>query len=286
MNRSSGRDGDSLDDPETGLAGYRKRGSSLPANCSSISVRLLPSLRHSSTEPDIWKHKTIPEGVIETDYLVQPDSMEEFPSPGEKSETKDNTIGKELKLSQTVFRPTERDSNPSQPEVCRELQKAFLDGLRQRVISRRGRSEDERSTYDLLLNSDLLDRVSLDIILMSEREPSGLNGCRLRTRIERQDSADMDLGCVRIDQDTEETFEIVLSLKEEECQKTSGKRPPGLIGNLSSLLSNLLRPTQLQPRGRTHAVEVRVSDAYQLEKIKLQKFSDSRPNSSISLCKA
>lgn len=60
-----------FDDTETILTDYKRRVSSLPAASSSISVRLLPSLQHSLTDPNLWTNNAIPKNVIETDYLSQ-----------------------------------------------------------------------------------------------------------------------------------------------------------------------------------------------------------------------
>lgn len=187
----------------------------------------------------------------------------------------------------------------AQPDVCRDLQKAILDGLDQKVISHRGGGGSSGvgvgSSYNLLLNADLLDRISLDILRMSAHEPSGLNGCRLRTRVERQHSADMDLGCVRIDRDTKETFEIVLSLRErrpqaDETEKQSQSRVKA--NGVASLLSSVFfghaaGTTNGRSASRVRQVEVLVSDAYQLEKIKLRRFSDDNNiASNVGLCSA
>lgn len=71
VNRRSGTEGDN---PEARLTDFGRRGSSLPANCSSVNIMLLPSLRHFSTDPDIGTPKTIPQDVIETVCSVQPNS--------------------------------------------------------------------------------------------------------------------------------------------------------------------------------------------------------------------
>lgn len=154
-------------------------------------------------------------------------------------------------------------------ETCRDLRKALLDGLDERIIPD---WQQANGAYTLLLNADLLDRVSLDIVRMSQHEPSGLNGCRLRTRVERlRDAAILDLGSVRVSSEAEETFEIVLSLKE--CPKTAGGKPR-LSKNILSLLSTVFsfRRSRFQP------VPVYVSEAYQLEKVRLHNRTDGRPN--------
>lgn len=70
---------------------YRRRGSSLPTHSSWVNVKILPSLRHSTTDPDICIKKTIPKDVIETDYLRQTPSSSSNQIPdGTTAETTNN----------------------------------------------------------------------------------------------------------------------------------------------------------------------------------------------------
>lgn len=245
---------------------YRRRGSSLPTHSSWVNVKILPSLRHSTTDPDICMKKTIPTDVIETDYLRQ------SPSSSSSNQIPDGTTEETTNNNQGTGGPTcQNEANDAEliSETCRDLRKALLDGLDERIIPD---WQQANGAYTLLLNADLLDRVSLDIVRMSQHEPSGLNGCRLRTRVERlRDAAILDLGSVRVSSEAEETFEIVLSLKE--CPKTAGGKPR-LSKNILSLLSTVFsfRRSRFQP------VPVYVSEAYQLEKVRLHNRTDGRPN--------
>lgn len=154
-------------------------------------------------------------------------------------------------------------------ETCRDLRKALLEGLDERIIPN---WQQTNGAYTLLVNADLLDRVSLDIVRMSQREPFGLSGCRLRTRVQRlQDAAILELGSVRVSAEAEETFEIVLSLKE--CPKTEGGKHRG-SKNISSLLSTIFK----HRRTRSQPVPVYVSEAYQLEKIRLHNHTNGPSN--------
>lgn len=155
-------------------------------------------------------------------------------------------------------------------ETCRDLRKALLEGLDERIIP--DWQQTNGGAYTLLVNSDLFDRVSLDIVRMSQHEPSGLSGCRLRTRIERlEDAAILDLGSVRVGGEAEETFEIVLSLKERP-KTADGKHR--MSKNILSLLSTIFRSR----RSRLQPVPVYVSEAYQLEKIRIQNHRNGPSN--------
>lgn len=67
----------------------------------------------------------------------------------------------------------------------------------------------------MFLPKDLTERISRDIIRMSECEPCGLRGCVVHTNLELRKGENIKLCSVPFSEDTVSTFEVYLTLKED-----------------------------------------------------------------------
>ncbi|XP_044758777.1 protein charybde-like [Coccinella septempunctata] len=72
---------------------------------------------------------------------------------------------------------------------------------------------------EVLLPCGLLQRIAADIVSMAENEPCGLRGCGLHLFFERVDEC-MSLGMLRCDPSTACTFELHLTLKQNNTRWT------------------------------------------------------------------
>ncbi|KAL3273835.1 hypothetical protein HHI36_015262 [Cryptolaemus montrouzieri] len=106
---------------------------------------------------------------------------------------------------------------------------------------------------EVLLPCGLLQRISVDIFAMSENEPCGLRGCTLHLYFEGIDQC-MKLGVVRCDPATACTFELHLTLKQN---NTGWNFLPQFLRNL------------------TRSGTVVISSAYTLSKKKLYRTQSS-----------
>jgi hypothetical protein len=70
------------------------------------------------------------------------------------------------------------------------------------------------SCGEVLLPADLLPRVALDVLRLAENEPCGLRGCTLFINFET-DSECRRIGTVKCDPNTVSTFELFLTLKQD-----------------------------------------------------------------------
>lgn len=111
------------------------------------------------------------------------------------------------------------------------------------------------SDLDILIPSDMVERVAKDIVRMSSVEPNGLNGMRIHIKLLRKPSQELfSLGTIQYASECHVTFELVLTLIEDK-KKWFHLRDlftPFIPGCLSSNKEN-----------------VYISPGYQMEKKKL-----------------
>jgi len=109
---------------------------------------------------------------------------------------------------------------------------------------------------DLFLPSNLLERISKDIVHLSASEPYGLRGCTIRPELSRK-SGIIAFEAVECDVNTVSTFELQLTLSEDK------KRWYNLRDLIAPVLPGCLN--------ESHAFEVFISPNYKLTKHKLYR---------------
>ena len=120
------------------------------------------------------------------------------------------------------------------------------------------RTETAKLHLDLFLPSNLLERISKDIIRMSVSEPCGLRGCSLHINLKHKNSSEVsEIGVVECDWNTVSTFELHLTLMEDKKRWYS--------------LKDLIAPVLPGCLNESHALEVFISPGFKLVKRKLYR---------------
>lgn len=99
-----------------------------------------------------------------------------------------------------------------------EINPVVINGLSHRLERELKSAKHTHLTCgEVLLPCDLLQRISLDILLMAECEPCGLRGCTIYLNFDDENSITL-LSTFECDPTTPSTFEVYLTIK----QSTAG----------------------------------------------------------------
>ncbi|XP_055384090.1 protein scylla [Condylostylus longicornis] len=93
---------------------------------------------------------------------------------------------------------------------------------------------------EVLLPSDLLHRVAVEIFKVSEKEPCGLRGCTVFIEFEDEPSNTRRIASLKIDPNTVSTFELYLTLKHDKSGWTSIL--PQFLKNLARSSTIMISP--------------------------------------------
>lgn len=188
--------------------------------------------------------------VIETDYLQDWSCSQDSLADDDNSnihnsdqQSKDVLTDSEANLSYGTFEE-ELDK-----QRWTNLLRIMTESLRTTLFVRGRRC-------NVVVSQELLEKISADIIRMSQNEPLGVNGCSIEVRLERVGVIN-HLCELRYDTDSECMFKIIVSLKEDEKQWYD-------INNLVAQIHSML----CCRHGLLH-FWVYIGRAYKLEKIKL-----------------
>lgn len=155
--------------------------------------------------------------VIEKDYLSRTPSSESQLSTGNKgapervelvsSRTSPNVHFTESHVSvNEAYDAFEQEE--SLDRHCQDLTVKLHTGLREAKDRLMGKASE------VFLPKDLIERISRDIVRMSECEPSGIRGCTVYASLERKNET-IALCQVDASSETVSTFEVYLTLKED-----------------------------------------------------------------------
>lgn len=96
------------------------------------------------------------------------------------------------------------------------------------------------SCTEVLLPSDLLHRVSNEMVSMSEKEPCGIRGCSLYIEFEEEPSNTRRIATLQVDANTVSTFELYLTLRQDRSGWTS--MLPQFLKNLARSSTIMISP--------------------------------------------
>lgn len=94
-----------------------------------------------------------------------------------------------------------------EPDKCRLLSQKLESCLKEA-------KDKQLQCAEVLIPSNLIDRIVRDILLMSEKEPCGIRGCAVYVNLEEKHLC-RRIGKVKCDPDTVATFEVILTLKQD-----------------------------------------------------------------------